>query len=91
MPNITGRFLISAGHEPGTYAAFPSYADNCFYSDYWDSGELLRFVAAGALKDADDDHKTATWFSAARSNAIYGASESVQPPAVKVAVLIKHD
>ena len=26
-----------------------------------------------------------------KGNAIYGASESVQPPAVKVAVLIKHD
>lgn len=30
-------------------------------------------------------------FNASRSNAIYGASTTVQPPALKVAVLIKHD
>ena len=31
------------------------------------------------------------YFRASKTNSIYGASTTVQPPAVKVAVLIKHD
>lgn len=92
LPNIQGKLLVTAGNEAGTYAAFPTRADGCFFTENWDESFITAyFVASGTAKTPTDTHKTATWFNAARSNSIYGASTTVQPPAVKVAVLIKHD
>ena len=39
---------------------------------------------------SSSDAKTIS-FAASRSNAIYGNSTTVQPPAIKLNVLIKHD
>lgn len=92
LPNIQGSLLVTAGHEQGTHAGFPTVADGCFFSKSWDeSGINVYYVASGRAKTPDDTRKVATEFNAARSNSIYGASTTVQPPAVKVAVLIKHD
>lgn len=93
LPNIQGNLTVTAGNEAGTYAGFPTRADGCFYSDNWDESWITVYyvVGSGEPKTPDDGHKTATRFNAARSNAIYGNSTTVQPPAVKVAVLIRHD
>ena len=92
LPNIQGKLLVTAGNEQGTYAGFPTRANGCFVSENWDESDITAyFVASGTPKIRTDTHTTATWFNAARSNSTYGASTTVQPPAVKVAVLIKHD
>lgn len=84
--------MVTAGNEQGTYAGFPTIAGGCFSADNWHATWLsVYFVANGVAKTPDDTHMTATVFNAASSNEIYGASTTVQPPAVKVAVLIKHD
>lgn len=88
LPNITGGMIYIAGPKDG-YWATSGYAANeqgCFYS-IEESG--LFFLQNGTLMS--DIAPRRTLFSASRSNSIYGSSTTVQPPAIKVAVLIRHD
>lgn len=89
LPNITGSMRYIAAPRLGYYA-ITGYAANtkgCFSSEALPNDVL--FLPQGSLNK--DFTPLDTTFAANRSNSIYGASTTVQPPALKVAVLIKHD
>ena len=79
-------------------AGLPEIAGDVLYLPH---GATVALNATGAFRSALDgkytgnaDNRGGTEhlsFLASRSNAIYGRSSTVQPPAIKVAVLIKHD
>ena len=80
LPNITGELLVR----------------NNFYSGYphasKDSSGAFYRISGGYRSEgnADDNHNDSIYgFSASRSNAIYGKSSTVQPPATTVRWLIK--
>lgn len=77
LPNITGTFsAIRRGWGSG-----PSPTGAFSWSNW-----------AGNLKGASSDDWGSTYtFNASKSNAIYGASSTVQPPAVTVKFLIRAD
>lgn len=76
LPNISGTFY---GHCVGWVNGNGTGA---FYN-----GGQRNDNASGR----GDDNKAASWaFSASRSNAIYGNSTTVQPPAITVNVFIKY-
>ena len=88
LPNISGSVFYIAAPKSG-YMAAPIYHSDttgCFSSEY---ASNVYFRPNGAL--TEDFQSKTTVFTASRSNPIYGASTTVQPPAVKVAVLIRHD
>lgn len=81
LPNATGflnRFYV---YDP---SGSPAHATGAF---------VLKVLNARWLPSGLTENGSLASLSLdlSKSNAIYGASESVQPPAVKVAVLIKHD
>lgn len=89
LPDITGSMIYIAGPKNGYWANF-AYAANengCFGSEEA-PGE--QFLLADVTYPKEIIPRI-TLFRASRSNSIYGASTTVQPPALKVAVLIKHD
>lgn len=101
LPNYSGRCIqgatsgigttVSAGlpNITGEWSGFRGLGGN-------GTGALAKTNSASvdwAVGHADNDGRYLTnlSFDASRSSAIYGASTTVQPPAVKTAVLIKHD
>ena len=89
LPDITGSMIYIAGPKNGYWANF-AYAANengCFGSEEA-PGE--QFLLADVTYPKEIIPRI-TLFRASRSNSVYGASTTVQPPALKVAVLIKHD
>lgn len=81
LPNIKGGIAAGEGHAykdgwtpPGGYGAFYQIASNVVLG--WSDNDLYDNNFWG--------------FDASRSNAIYGNSTTVQPPAVKMIPLIKY-
>ena len=73
-----------------SYWALTGYTANevgCFSSEELPTDVL--FLPNGTTTSETTPRETL--FDASRSSPIYGASTTVQPPALKVAVLIKHD
>ena len=75
LPNITGSYMSCADNRKYVVSGALYKGDYGAYS----YGGATRQDGYGIGLDAS------------MSNAIYGASTTVQPPAIKVAVLIKHD
>lgn len=100
LPNYSGRVPIGASSDINTAveAGLPDISGSLTYVA---RGAWQAIVASGAFtseqnttETGNGDNKGYTnnvFFKASRSNAIYGRSSTVQPPALKVAVLIKHD
>ena len=78
LPNITGgRVLFSNTADPNPFGVF--------YGARWDVSAYAQFPSNGrsyATYGAD--------FSAASSNGLYGASSTVQPPAIQVRVKTRY-
>lgn len=89
LPNITGSLRYIAGPKSGYYAvsAYSANEVGCFGSEAIPNNRY--FLPNGSL--TEEIVPLSTTFDANRNSAIYGASTTVQPPAVKVSVLIKHD
>lgn len=89
LPNITGGFIGNAG----TTTAWLSVASSgCFGGLLSDHATISRGVFNPSYTyPIENSHGARTDFNASRSSAVYGRSTDVQPPAVKVAVLIRHD
>ena len=73
LPNITGRLDFSARHNVGSRGAFSMSYSST--TGYWNSSDGILYIYAN--------------FDASRSNPIYGASTTVQPPAVTVRYYIR--
>lgn len=89
LPNITGGFIGNAG----TTAAWLSIASSgCFEALPSNHATIsCGIFSPSYIYSLDNSVGARTNFDASRSSAVYGRSTDVQPPAVKVAMLIKHD
>lgn len=87
LPNITGSLVGNAG----TTTAWLSLAPSGAFIDWSGPSDIPPGIFTPSYAYPLSSPGAATKLDASYSNAIYGASSTVQPPAVKVAVLIKHD
>lgn len=94
LPNTVARFL-EGGIGAGTYyeAGLPNITGNisAFKSSisgaFVGSNNTSRY---DGWNDNEDEYAVSTSFDASRSNSIYGASTTVQPPAMTVIYCIKY-
>lgn len=94
LPNTVARFL-EGGAGAGTYyeAGLPNITGNisAFRSNisgaFVGSNNTNRY---DGWNDNQDEYAVSTSFDASRSNSIYGASTTVQPPAMTVIYCIKY-
>lgn len=88
LPNITGTLIGNAG----TTVAWLSIASTGSFTGLKGEDNISKGVFSPSYTyPIENSNGARTSFDASRSSAVYGRSTDVQPPAVKVAVLIKHD
>lgn len=86
LPNIIGTFAFNAG---STVALWSAVGTGAFSSVKHPETSLKGGVYNSPSTPYQGNNSVS--FNASRSSSIYGASQTVQPPAVKVAFLIRHD
>ena len=84
LPNITGSFTIRGLDTNGTARQIVDGASTAFSL----SSAISGMVSAGV--NGENDGSRTVNFSATNSNAIYGNSATVQPPAVTMRYIIKY-
>lgn len=94
LPNTVGKFL-EGGVEAGTYyaAGLPNITGNISAFKSSISGAFVGSNNTNRYDgwdDNQDEYAVSTSFDASRSNSIYGASTTVQPPAMTVIYCIKY-
>lgn len=94
LPNTVARFL-EGGIGAGTYyeAGLPNITGNISAFRSSISGAFVRGNNTNRYdgwNDNQDEYAVSTSFDASRSNSIYGASTTVQPPAMTVIYCIKY-
>lgn len=94
LPNTVGRFL-EGGIGAGTYyeAGLPNITGNISAFKSSISGAFVGSNNTNRYdgwNDNEDEYAVSTSFDASRSNSIYGASTTVQPPAMTVIYCIKY-
>lgn len=94
LPNTVARFL-EGGIGAGTYyeAGLPNITGNISAFKYSISGAFVgsnNTSRYDGWNDNEDEYAVSTSFDASRSNSIYGARTTVQPPAMTVIYCIKY-
>lgn len=94
LPNTVARFL-EGGIGAGTYyeAGLPNITGNISAFKFSISGAFVGSNNTNRYdgwEDNEDEYAVSTSFDASRSNRIYGASTTVQPPAMTVIYCIKY-
>lgn len=94
LPNTVARFL-EGGIDAGTYyeAGLPNITGNISAFKSSISGAFVGSNNTNRYdgwNDNEDEYAVSTSFDASRSNRIYGASTTVQPPAMTVIYCIKY-
>lgn len=94
LPNTVARFL-EGGIGAGTYyeAGLPNITGNISAFRSYIGGAFVGSFNANRYdgwEDGDDEYAVSTNFDASRSSTIYGASTTVQPPAMTVIYCIKY-
>lgn len=94
LPNTVARFL-EGGRGAGTYyeAGLPNITGNISAFKSSISGAFVKSKNTNRYdgwNDNEDEYAVSTSFDASRSNSIYGASTTVQPPAMTVIYCIKY-
>lgn len=94
LPNTVARFL-EGGIGAGTYyeAGLPNITGNISAFKSSISGAFVGSNNTNRYdgwEDNEDEYAVSTSFDASRSNGIYGASTTVQPPAMTVIYCIKY-
>ena len=94
LPNTVARFL-EGGISAGTYyeAGLPNITGNISAFKSSISGAFVGSNNTNRYdgwNDNEDEYAVSTSFDASRSNRIYGASTTVQPPAMTVIYCIKY-
>ena len=98
LPNWTDRMVQFAGDSAGASVAaglpnITGVTAGFTYNDLAQSGALtIKGNSNVGLSGGYDDsfRRTLVGFDASRSNPIYGASTTVQPPAIKLIPIIKY-
>ena len=94
LPNSSGMCLQGAVSDIGTNvsAGLPNITGS-FQTLYPGTPITGAFYESSGTSNGDGGNGSTkgVTLDASRSNGIYGRSSTVQPPAIKVAVLIKHD
>lgn len=89
LPNIEGNFVGNAG---ATTAWLSIASSGCFAGLKSESDTISRGIFTPSYTyPLDNSYGAKTKFAASRSSAVYGKSDTVQPPAVKATFLIRHD
>lgn len=82
LPNITGNFQTHGG-ENGSILYTPTEDNSALYGQ--ESTKKNNFKTQDGLGGGTNAFSYGTFsFDASRSNSIYGKSNTVQPPAIKV-------
>lgn len=93
LPNLIDRFLEGSS-AAGNYraAGLPNITGNTYLGQWGGGTPVGAFYKQGKVKTAflDNDTSSMLFFDASRSNAIYGNSTTVQPPAVTMRYIIKY-
>ena len=94
LPNTVDRFL-EGGTDAGNYyeAGLPNITGNISAFRHYISGAFAggdQTNRYDGWEDDEDEYGVSTSFDASRSNRIYGASNTVQPPALTVIYCIKY-
>lgn len=85
LPNINGKFVFHGFMEDGSGASVIQDTTGVFEAEAPQNSYAYGSPHSNATSYAK------VGIDASRSSSIYGSSTTVQPPAVKVAVLIRHD
>lgn len=85
LPNIEGKISFHGSMSDGSGGTVLNHASGAFTGSFVQNNYRSSSISTGAKSFGS------ALFSASASNAIYGKSTTVQPPSVKVAVLIRHD
>lgn len=88
LPNITGRLIGNAG----TSVAWLSFAPTGSFTGLNGEGNISKGIFDPSYTyPIENSYGAQVVLDASRASAVYGRSTDVQPPAVKTAVLIRHD
>lgn len=96
LPNMTGRVLMGGEQVRSVEAGLPNITGataGFTYTDLAQSGALtIKEKSNVGLSGGYDNsfRRTLVGFDASRSNPIYGASSTVQPPAIALIAQIKY-
>ena len=95
IPNLQDRVLQGANENLGTYkeAGLPNITGNVGWTSYGGPTPKGAFFINGeesADRDGYTSYPNGIGFAASRSSAIYGKSNTVQPPALTVNYVIKY-
>ena len=86
LPEITGSSLLRGGKDVSLITDNINIGAVSITQEPWEGSHFALMSSS-----VTDPLCTRITINASKNSAIYGASTTVQPPAVKVAVLIKHD
>ena len=86
LPAITGSSLLRGGKDVSLITDNINIGAVSIAQELWKGSHFALMTSS-----VTDPLCTRITIDASKNSAIYGASTTVQPPAVKVAVLIKHD
>lgn len=87
LPNITGWFQFTTGNKNGYWDKLASQSGGVFQSKN-DSNAVTAHLSSVSKSDAGTVDCSVD-FNASRANQLYGASMTVQPPAVTMRYVIK--
>lgn len=98
LPNMTGRVLQGGESVKSVEAGLPNITGGplapfrTVKGKSTDAGALMQHADQGVHTEGGGDYQEAVsiTFDASRSNPIYGASETVQPPALTMIAQIKY-
>lgn len=92
LPNATGRVLQGGETAKSVEAGLPNitgYFGNTEENSHINGGAFIEIPTSSGA--SGDNRGGINWkFDASRSNPIYGASETVQPPAISLIAQIKY-
>lgn len=95
LPNAVGRILQGGETAKSIEAGLPNITGELVYwggTVFYGSGAFLdsKKKDQHGLAGNDDKDNTSALFDASKSNPIYGAADTVQPPAITMIAQIKY-
>lgn len=82
LPNITGTYKHQWNDATGGGIITPMGNTGYFTGAFYNSHDGTAYYHPNATSSASNNHANRLHFDASRSNAIYGNSNTVQPPAI---------
>ena len=89
LPNIEGKVMIRTGDFDGG-GTIASGQNGALKGVIMESGNSVWHFALPHVENSSNDPLDSLYFDASKSNAIYGKSNTVQPPALTMRYIIKY-